>query len=318
MNKEVHNPGEKSWNAGRLPARVMVLSGEQDMLGWAMAQELRAAGCELILESKDRVQGWETQAWCRHLEALEPDLVINTLSYTDPDLAEQEPRKAFYWNKELPRALACAARTLGVGLVFFSSDCVFDGKHQTPYTIQDMPNPLSVYGQSFWAGERALLDSGLENLLIIRSSWLFGPFGPNFVDWVLNQGRRCQCLYLAHDQIGSPTYSKDLAAYALRLLAHKVTGIHHVCNSGQASWCELAAETLNACGCTCKVQAVHTRVQDCPSPRPLFSVLDSRQSMALAGTKARPWPQALREYIFRFHPQEVQSEDRESSYETRT
>lgn len=314
MNKEVHSLGGESENAG-LPARVMLLSGEQDMLGSAMAQELRAAGCELLPESGCRVQGWGSQAWCRHLEELEPDLVINTLCYPDPYLAEQEPGKAFYWNKELPRALACAARTLGVGLVFFSSDCVFDGKHQTPYTVQDMPNPLSVYGQSLLAGERALLDSGLKNLLIIRSSWLFGPFGPNFVDWVLKNGRRCQCLYLPHDQIGSPTYSKDLAAYTLRFLTHKVTGVHHVCNSGQASWCELAAETLNASGCMCKVQAVHTRVQACPSARPLFSVLDSRQSMALAGTKARPWPQALREYIFSFHPQEVQSEVGESLYE---
>ncbi|MDZ7761882.1 MAG: sugar nucleotide-binding protein [Desulfovermiculus sp.] len=293
-----------------IPGRVLVLGQEQGLLGPALVHCLKASGCEVLPEHTPQAD-WNVRTWCRELERLEPDMVVNTLAFTHKHQAEQDPNSAFYWNKELPCALARALRKYGLGLVSFSSDCVFDGRQQVAYKIDDQPNPASVCGQSFLAGERALQDIGLENLLIVRTSWVFGPFGSNFVDWVLEQGQQCRCLEIVHDQIGSPTYSMDLASYVLRLVAGKVTGIHHVCNSGQASWCELAAETLNACGFQCSVQAITSGSKSVQSPRLAFCVLDSKQSLALAGTKARPWPQALREYIFTFHPQQVQSAEEE-------
>ena len=293
-----------------MSGRVMVMGQKQGVLGPALVHCLMASGCELLPEPALQAD-WNVSTWCRELERLKPDLVVNTLSYPHIHLAEHNPNTAFYWNKEVPCALARALRTLGLGLVSFSSDCVFDGRQQVPYRIDDRPNPSSVCGRSFLAGERGLQDSGLESLLIVRSSWLFGPYGANFVDWVLEQGQKSQCLEIVHDQIGSPTYSMDLAAYVVRLIAGRVTGVHHVCNSGQASWCELAAETLNACGLQCTVQAVTSGPAARPAPEPTFCVLDSRQSLSLAGTKARPWPQALREYIFTFHPQQVQAAEEE-------
>lgn len=293
-----------------LPGRVLVLGQEQGLLGPALASRLKALGCELVSD-KALLADRNLETWCKKLEKLEPDLVVNALAYTHIDQAELDPGSAYYWNKEFPCTLARALRRYGLGLVSFSSDCVFDGRQQVPYRVDDQPNPTSVCGQSFLAGERALQDSGLQNLLIVRFSWLFGPFGSNFVDWVLDQGQKSRCLEIVHDQVGSPTYSMDLATYVLRLVAGNVTGIQHACNSGQASWCELAAEALNACGLQCTVQAVASHSSSSQAPNPAYCVLDSRQSLALAGTKARPWPQALREYIFTFHPQQVQSAEEE-------
>jgi dTDP-4-dehydrorhamnose reductase len=292
-----------------LPARVMILGGARGMLGPALTQQFRIAGCEVLPIEPCQGESWNTSGFCRQLEKYEPDLVIYTLCTSNLAQADQQSARAFYWNKELPCVVARALNTFGLGLVSFSSDCVFDGRQQIPYTVNDEPNPISVQGESFLAGERALQECGLKSLLIIRSSWLFGPFAPNFVDWVVQKGQRCRYLQVTHDEIGSPTYSLDLASYALQLMASEVTGVHHVCNSGQASWCELAAETLNACGLNCKVQAVTANADALQSQRPAFSVLDSRQSLALAKTKARPWPHALRDYIFTFHSQQVQGEE---------
>lgn len=294
-----------------LPTRVMVLGGTRGMLGPALAQQLKTTGCEVLPGEPCQGGGFNADDFCRQLERHEPDLVIYTLCTSSFHQADQESCRFFYWNKELPCFVAQALNRFGLGLVTFSSDSVFDGRQQVPYTVNDEPHPLSVQGESFLAGERALQGVGLKSLLIIRSSWLFGPFGPNFVDWVMHKGQQCRYLQVTHDEIGSPTYSMDLAAYALRLMACKVTGVHHVCNSGQASWCELAAETLNACGLNCKVQAVNENTDHLQCQRPAFSALDPRQSLALAKTKARPWPHALRDYIFTFHSQQVQGEELE-------
>jgi len=287
-----------------LPERILVIGQEQGIIGPALANWLQSCGCQIVSDHGLQA-GRNADAWCRDLERLEPQLVVDTLCCFDMQQAELEPAKAMFWNKEMPCALAQALQRFGVGLVFFSSDCVFDGKQQIPYTIADSPNPVSTCGQSFLAGERALEGCGLDNLLILRSSWQFGPFGPDFVDWVVHQGRQGKSLKIPHDQIGSPTYSLDLADLAMRLVANRVTGLHHVCNSGQASWCELAAETLNTCGFHCNVQAVTSEVHSRQAPRTAFSVLDSRQSLALARTKARPWPYALRDYIYTYHSQHI-------------
>jgi dTDP-4-dehydrorhamnose reductase len=300
---DLHIQGQAQ--AADLPGRILVLGQEQGMLGPALVHCLRTSGCEVLQEQGEH-PGRSVEAWCRELDRLEPDLVINTLGCTDTQKAELEPSTALFWNKELPCALARAVHKLGAGLVSFSSDCVFDGRRQTPYRAEDTPNPVSACGQSFAAGERALLHCGLDNLLIVRSSWLFGPFGPNFVDWVLDQGQQCSCLQVPHDQVGSPTYSLDLALYVLRLIGNGVTGVQHVCNNGQASWCELAAEVLNTCGLNCTIQAVTSGPQLSQHARPIFSVLDPKPSLALGRIKARPWPQALRDYIFTFHSRHIQ------------
>lgn len=306
--RQENTVSEKMVPVEHIPKRPLILGGDTGILGPALRYTLQSAGSTPLTADNALTGEWNSEAWCRYVERMQPDIVINALCSFDVQRAEQEPSKAYFWNKELPCIVARALRRVGVGLVSFSSDCVFDGRQQVPYTVGDHPNPLSVYGQSFLAGERALQDSGLSDLLIIRSSWLFGPFSPNFVDWVLFRGKESQCLQVEHDQIGSPTYTLDLAGYALQLITHRVTGIHHVCNSGQASWCELAAETLSTCGFNCTVQAV-TSSGSKAKLRPHFSVLDPKQSMALARIKPRPWPKALREYIFRFHSEHIAQEE---------
>jgi dTDP-4-dehydrorhamnose reductase len=147
-------------------------------------------------------------------------------------------------NEALPALLGRLVLERPCKLVHFSTDFVFDGKKDSPYLPDDPTGPASVYGETKLAGERALLSLNLPNLLIVRTAWLFGPGKKNFVRTILDLAAQRSELKVVHDQVGSPTYTCDLAAWAVALAAKDAAGIFHVVNAGQASWAELAAEAI--------------------------------------------------------------------------
>ena len=228
-------------------------------------------------------------------------MVFNTVSYTQVDRAEDEPDAAWRLNRDFPAALGRIAPKVGFRLVHYSTDFVFDGRKTQPYTLSDEPNPLSVYGKSKLAGENALLRSGLSGLLILRTAWLFGPGRKNFVLTILTLAKSREQLGVVHDQIGSPTYTVDLAKNTLRLLdAPDAQGIFHLVNSGQASWCELAAEAVKLAGLSCTVNAITTAEYPTKAVRPAFSVLSTEKYTQRTGHTPRSWLQALQDYVFQF------------------
>lgn len=230
-----------------------------------------------------------------------PDVVLNAIAYTQVDKAEDEPTAAYTLNRDLPNALGRMAAKQGFRLVHFSTDFVFDGRSSHPYSLSDEPNPLSVYGKSKLAGENALLRAGLPGLLILRTAWLFGPGRKNFVRTILSLAQSREQLGVVHDQIGSPTYTVDLAKYATILLSCQgAQGIFHVVNSGQASWCELAAEAVNLAGLRCSINAITTEEYPVKAPRPPCSILSTEKFTHWTGVTPRPWVQGLREYIFQY------------------
>ena len=226
------------------------------------------------------------------------DILFNTVAYTKVDQAEDEPAEAARLNRQLPLVLGQAARNAGVRLVHYSTDFVFNGKKTTPYTTEDQPDPRSVYGSTKLQGERELLALGLPGLIIIRTSWLFGPCKINFVTRILELAASRPELSVVHDQVGSPSYTPDLAANSLALVDAGATGLFHLANSGQASWCELAAEAVRGADLPCRVKPITSEQYPQKAARPAYSVLDLSKFTAATGITPRPWLQALREFLF--------------------
>ncbi len=229
-----------------------------------------------------------------------PDVVIHAAAWTDVDGCEKDPVKARKINVGGTVNVAEACKKGSIPLVFISTDFVFDGRKNTPYVENDECSPLGVYGTTKWEGEKAVKET-LENFAIVRTSWLFGPGGKNFVDTIMSKTPEESPLKVVDDQIGSPTYTKDLAAAIQRFIdgGIKGGGIYHVCNSGQCSWYEFAvkikelAPGMKDVG----IEPISSESLARPADRPSFSVMDTGKFRAHTGTSLRDWTDALREYM---------------------
>jgi len=288
--------------------KALVFGGKRGLLGQALAQCLEQQGWETIRQGCEDVDIFDRSDLKRYIEGIEPDCVFNALGYTQVDRAEDEADKAYLLNSTFPKLLVEILEAHGVYLISYSTDYVFDGHSSEPYACEDPPNPASIYGKSKLAGERALLDAGLEQVLIIRTSWLFGPWKTNFIQKIMEQAKKSSNLKVVHDQVGSPTYTLDLACYTCKLFQHDASGIYHICNSGQASWCELAAEALGISGKSCSVQPLTAQEYRQQAARPAYSVLDTSKFAQLTGEKPRSWLQALRDYMYFFETDEMEEE----------
>lgn len=224
-------------------------------------------------------------------------LVINCAGYTDVDRAESEPEAALAANTQGAGAVARLCARHGVGLVHVSTDYVFDGRARRPYREDDLAAPLSVYGRSKLEGER-LVREHLPSALIVRSAWLFGPGRDNFVTKVLTQARAGRAFTVVADQVGSPTYTVDLALAIVTLGRRGASGLLHLVNAGQASRHELARQALAIAGLDPDlVQPGTTAALGAPAARPAWSVLDGRRASRLLGQPQPTWLDALRRYL---------------------
>lgn len=235
---------------------------------------------------------------CRaDITAIKPDVVINCAAFTKVDDCESRPDKAFLVNGEAVKHIAGACQAVKSRLIQISTDYVFDGAKNAPYREEDTPNPINVYGRSKLKGEEYALK--IEGSLVIRTSWLYGRNGPNFVDTILRLAKEKKALTVVDDQFGSPTYTPDLAKAIARLVQKELTGIVHVTNSGICSWYELAGEILKITGKKdVFVAAIKTAGLNRPANRPQFSALDNSRYVSITGQPLRPWPEALAEYLF--------------------
>jgi dTDP-4-dehydrorhamnose reductase len=245
----------------------------------------------------DEVDITDREGTAAYIRALKPKVVINAAAYTDVDGCERDPEGAFAVNARGAAHAAAACSESASRMVQISTDYVFDGLKGKPYLESDRPNPRSVYGRSKLAGERAVGET-LEDYIIIRTSWLFGAKGKNFVDTILNAASRRSVLEVVGDQHGSPTYVRDLAAAVDRLLATDCRGIVNVTNGGVCSWCEYARAILEIAGVEgVTVNEITSERLSRPAPRPPFSVLDGSRYAELTGAPLRHWREAVEEYI---------------------
>ena len=277
--------------------KALVLGGHTGLLGQALMDALNYSAWQAIPFGRQDGQILDVNFLARKIKRIAPDVIFNTIAWTQVDLAEEHPTQAMDLNRGFVAALAYSIKGTSIRLVQYSTDFVFNGAKQTPYTIEDAPNPESVYGATKLAGEQALGALPPEQYCIMRTAWLFGPGRKNFVSTILNACLKRDSIDVVHDQTGSPTYTRDLAQWSLKLAELGASGIFHAVNGGEASWCDLACEAVSLAGAPCRVNPISSAQWRQKAKRPHFSVLDTSR-LAKIGIVPRPWPLALREYLY--------------------
>ena len=209
-----------------------------------------------------------------------PDAVINCAAWTNVDLAETEEAQATLINGDGAGHLAAAAAEVGAHIVHVSTDYVFDGTSTTPYPEDAPTGPIGAYGRSKLAGEIAVRDGAPEGHAIVRTAWVFGPHGKNFVDTMLRLGAERDELTVVDDQLGCPTYTGHLAPALVEIAEARTHGVLHVAGGGSCTWWELACATFERAGLRLTVHKGTTAGFNAPAPRPAFSVLGNTRSDA--------------------------------------
>jgi dTDP-4-dehydrorhamnose reductase len=235
---------------------------------------------------------------CRErLEVVRPAVTICAAAMTAVDHCETHEREALLVNGSGPGFLAASAASVGSSLVHYSTDYIFDGRKRDPYLEDDEPNPLSAYGRSKLAGDENVRRNNPKHL-ILRTSWVFGPHGKNFIRTILDAGRNGGPLRVVHDQIGSPSYTRDLAAHTLMMVDAGCSGTFHLTNSGHCSWFELARCALDWGGMS-KVEVFPITAAELgrPAARPANSVLANARLAREGFPMMRPWQQAVEEHV---------------------
>lgn len=280
---------------------AMVLGGNGGLLGRELVKVLEKAGWSVVATGRGDFDHLSVQSLSEAIARANPNLIINTIAYTQVDLAEDEPEQAAVVNSRLPATLGRIVKNTAIKLVHYSTDFVFDGLKKQPYLHDDMTAPKSVYGKTKLAGEQALLSLELDNCCIVRTAWLFGHGKKNFVSTILGLAANRKELSIVADQIGSPTYTVDLAMYSLKLIDKlmigEACGVYHLANSGQASWCELATEAVRLVQSPCKIRPIKSEEYPQKAPRPAYSVLSLSRFTALTGVTPRPWLTALTDFL---------------------
>lgn len=248
------------------------------------------------------------------IERHSPDVVINAAAYTAVDAAETDEAAAFRVNCDGPGLLAEECRKAGIPIVHYSTDYVFDGEKDGPYLSTDMVAPQSAYGRSKAAGENAIRDQHPDHV-ILRTAWVFSPFGKNFVKTMLSLGAQREELKVVDDQVGNPSFAHDIAMHTLSVVQNilsgackrEMFGTFHLTNSGDTSWCNFAREIFRQSGETlgirCDVKPIPTSEFPTPARRPKNSRLDGGGLKETHGISVRSWQDALADCLIALQPE---------------
>jgi dTDP-4-dehydrorhamnose reductase len=235
---------------------------------------------------------------CRSMvEDTRPDMVINAVAFTDVDGCEAQRDKCFAVNADGVGNVALACRNRDIKIVHFGTDYVFDGAKGVPYCESDSCRPMNVYGEAKLAGEKALISS-TDNFLLVRTAWLYSDRGKNFVKTIMEKAKSTNHMEVVDDQIGSPTYAYDLSGAVKRLIEDDRVGTFNITNGGSCSWCEFARAILEYAGLTdVKIKPIKSEKLARPAKRPCYSVLDGSEFYRITGMAMRPWREALRDCV---------------------
>ena len=270
----------------------ILITGANGQLGSALQQTL--AGKDLVL--KDLPDFDLTNPACEgQVVSARPEVILHVGAYTNVDGAEREPGHARAVNVQGTMFMARAAHALRARLVYVSTDYVFDGEKQRPYTEDDRPRPLNQYGLSKYEGEQAALTL-CDNTLVVRTAWLYGHAGKNFVKTIMQAANEKPVLEVVADQRGCPTYANDLAWAMKQLLASDVRGICHITNSGDCTWHEFALAIVRQMGLTTVVRPITTLQAGRLARRPSYSVL-SQERLARHCSPLPHWQDALARFM---------------------
>ena len=277
--------------------RVLVTGGS-GQLGYEVARGFGLQGHEVYAPSREQMNFASPEEVAFTVRAYAADWVINCAAYTQVDKAESEPDKAFTVNRDSAAALARSVADYGGRLLHVSTDFIFDGTQASPYSEHDKANPLGVYGQSKLEGELAVLDA-LPAATVLRTAWVYGVYGHNFVKTMLRVAATGKPLRVVNDQIGSPTWTTDIAAAILALVGKEKPGVFNYTNAGETSWHGFAVAILEealALGFDVKTKVVEPiPASEYPTParRPAYSVLDTNKIKKSLGLSIPQWRDSL-------------------------
>ena len=272
----------------------ILVTGESGQLGHDVCRELRRRGIEHRGLSSKELDIRDGAAVQRMLEEYRPDAVIHCAAYTHR--AEEEPEQCFAVNALGTRNIALACGAVGAKLLYISTDYVFPGTGERPYEPEDETGPLSVYGKSKLEGEKAVKEL-LDRFFIVRISWAFGVNGGNFIRTMLRLSETVDTVRVVADQVGSPTYTADLAPLLCDMIQTEQYGTYHAANEGFCSWAELAETVFAYAGKGTKVQRVTTEEYGAKAPRPRNSRLSKTKLTERGFSRLPPWQDALKCFL---------------------
>ena len=287
-------------------ARRVLLLGAGGQLGRAL-WEFRPSGVEVVRSARDDLDLTRPVDIEAALKAASPDLILNAAAYTAVDRAEREFELACAVNAEAPAALARLARAGGIRLVHVSTDFVFPGDRGRPWRPEDPPRPVNRYGESKAEGEKAIQSLGHSLALIVRTGWVYAPWGHNFFRTILRLLGERDELHVIDDQVGTPTSALSLARFLWKVaMREDLSGILHWSDAGVASWydfaCAIEEEARNA-GLLKRLVPIHpipTEAYPLPARRPFQAILDKSETIARTGLEPVHWRTALSQVVRRF------------------
>lgn len=271
----------------------VLVTGAAGMLGRDVMLAAGNAGHDVVGFGRAELDITDVAGLAKKFDLERPDIVINCAAWTDVDGAEAAEEAAFAVNGTGAGNVAAAAAKVGASVVYVSSDYIFDGLKGAPYVESDQVAPLSAYGRTKLAGEEATIAANKRHF-VVRSAWLFGIGGPNFVETMLRLAGSGNEVLVVRDQVGSPTYTWHLAYGIVRLIEGIEFGIHHMAAAGQCSWYEFAREIFEQAKVECKVLSITTEEFGRPAPRPPFSALTSQREHAI---RLPSWQDGLAGYL---------------------
>ncbi|MAG57450.1 MAG: dTDP-4-dehydrorhamnose reductase [Planctomycetes bacterium] len=281
----------------------ILLTGARGMLGRRLHEGFvdtghRVTATELVdVDGLSGLDIVDRDAVLTAVRATRPDWIVNAAAYTAVDRAESEPTAAYAANAEGPTNLALAAAETGARLLHVSTDFVFSGESDGFYVEDDPTGAAGIYARSKEEGERRVRDALPDAHVILRVAWLFGPDGGNFVATMLRLGAERERLGVVDDQTGTPTFTRDAATVATRVVEADLRGTIHSANQGKTSWCGLARAALQFAGISTPVDAIGTSDYPTAAPRPKNSALRNQVLEGSIGNTMRPWREALDAYV---------------------
>jgi dTDP-4-dehydrorhamnose reductase len=276
----------------------VLVTGAGGMLALALRGELQRRGHSVVALGRAELDVTERRAVEHRIADATPDAVVQCAAYTAVDAAETNEAAAMQVNAVATEHVARACHRVGARLVYPSTDYVFDGSGNQPYRPDDVPRPVGAYGRSKLAGEAAALD--VPGSLVVRTSWLYGEGGANFVDTMLRLARERSRLAVVDDQIGRPTWTGTLARVMVDLLEREASGIFHATDGGEpTTWYGFARQVFEETSIPIPVDPVSTSAFPRPALRPRYSVLDCAATEAALRRPLTDWKVALRRYLGR-------------------
>ena len=282
----------------------VLITGASGQLGYDAANVLREQGKDFLGVSSKELDITDRDAVLRTLSEYRPDAVLHCAAYTKVDRAEDEAELCMRVNVDGTHNISLGCRKIGAKMLYISTDYVFPGIGNTPWEVNDPTGPLNIYGRSKLAGEQAVREL-LERFFIVRTSWVIGAHGNNFVKTMLRLAETYDRLRVVDDQIGSPTFTTDLAPLLCNMIETEQYGIYHATNEGFCSWAELAEAVFRQSGKTVAVEHISTEEYGAKAQRPKNSRL-SKASLDAAGFKRLPdWDTSLAQYLTAFRTEQV-------------